>query len=267
MNLPVQFVAKQLVAEYAHQSVMIENNILKPGESHEMYDFLASFFDSVRMPSLSLHNLSEMAFPDVSAVNPTADKGQMIELRNHLVASQWIAEVASQNLSTSGLDEDDVRHLSAITMKVLGKDGYFLRGWGPKVRLGDYRQIPISVRSNPLAIFPYHVEVPACMRRFFEWRNAVHREKKLHPLIIACQMTVYFVHIHPFPDGNGRVSRMIMHDYLVRQGYLPVVMQDLERKDYLRMIKAAQDGHPDEFVHGVLSTQLERMTAFKMGED
>jgi Fic family protein len=268
MNLPVPFIAKQLIAEYAHQSVEIENNHLKPQESQSMYEFLvASFFKSVEISQVSLSELSNLDLPNITPLDPNADRNQVIELRNHLIASHWIAEIASKNQGTKGLDENDVCHLSALTMKDLGvADGYYPWSLGSRVRLGNYRSAPIQVRNNRLRIFPYHVEVPACMRRFFEWRDKVHQEKKLHPLIVACHTAVYFVHIHPFPDGNGRVSRMIMHDYLVRQGYLPVVFQELDRKDYLRMIDNAHDGRPDEFVLRVLLTQLEAMTTFKMRE-
>lgn len=148
-------------------------------------------------------------------------------------------------------------------MKHLGVDGHFRYSWGEKVRLGQYRKAPIGVRSKPLAIFPYHLEVPACMRRFFEWRTKAHQEKRLHLLSLACQLTVYFLSVNPFPDGNGRVSRMMMHDYVVRQGYMPVVMQGLERQDYLRIISDARDGRPDEFVNRALTTQLEQLITFR----
>jgi hypothetical protein len=52
-----------------------------------------------------------------------------------------------------------------------------------------------------------------------------------------------------------------MKDYLVRQGCLPVRMQDLEREDYLRMIQDA-DGKPDELVDRVITNQLKTMQAF-----
>lgn len=64
----------------------------------------------------------------------------------------------------------------------------------------------------------------------------------IHPLILACQMTAYLVNIHPFPDGGGRTSRLIIQDNMIRQGYLPVVLQNLERGDYMRMISNACDG-------------------------
>lgn len=75
-------------------------------------------------------------------------------------------------------------------------------------------------------------------------------------------MTAYFVHIHSFPDVNGRVSRITMHDYMVRQGYLPVVIRDLDRKDYLRMISNACNGKPREFITTVLETELKELRAF-----
>lgn len=267
MSPPARLVAKQLVFEYAHQSVQIEDNRLQRGESKAIYDFLtATLFDSIDLASLFIYNLYDTVLPDVSHFSPHTNRDQVIELRNHLVASQWIAETASRNPSTAGLGEHDIRALSALNMKDMDRDGNYPWAWGGKVRLGDYRKAPISVRSNPLRIYPYHVEVPACMRRFFRWRERAHQEKTLHPLILACQATAYFLHIHPFPDGNGRVSRMAMHDYMVRQDYLPVVMQAMEREDYLKMIIDAQDGKPDEFVVRVLTTQLEALQAFKLRE-
>lgn len=267
MNPPVRFVAKQLVSEYAHQSVQIEDNHLQSGDREALFEVLTTtLFDTTDMEEVSIDSLCAAVLPDVTQFRPHADQNQVLELRNHLVASQWIADTASRDPDTAGLGEQDVRALSALNMKDLDENGYYPRTWGGKVRLGDYRLAPISVRSNPLRIFPYHAEVPACMRRFFEWRDRAHQEKKLHPLILACQATAYFVHIHPFPDGNGRVSRMVMHDYMVRQGYLPVVLQAMERQDYLTMISDAQDGNPDEFVVRVLVNQLEALRTFQMRE-
>jgi len=104
------------------------------------------------------------------------------------------------------------------------------------------------------------------MKRFISWHSNAHNQKLLHPLLLACQSFIYFQFIHPFIDGNGRVGRTYMHDYVVRQGYLPIVIQTLEREDYLKMVSDAQDGKPKSFVEQVLSTQLDMMRTFKMRE-
>ncbi|KAL0777079.1 hypothetical protein CaCOL14_006597 [Colletotrichum acutatum] len=192
------------------------------------------------------------------------------ELQNHIIASQWIAENAVAKAGTAGLCEAEVRDLAVVS--VVNTDSEIAYDtwrtdsdskraggnlvWGSRVPLGEYRNLPISVRSNRLRIFSYPQEVPVCMESFFQWRDLQHRERPLHPLILACQMTAYFVLVHPFPDGNGRTSRMIKQDYLARQGYVPVVIRDLKREDYLRMIDGAGEGKPEEFITAVLEAQL-----------
>lgn len=104
------------------------------------------------------------------------------------------------------------------------------------------------------------------MQRFFQWREDKATKKDLHPLVLACQAMVHFLHIHPFPDGNGRASRLMMQDDMIRHGYIPVTFLDLAREDYVEMIKDAQDGDPGELVARALTTQLEAMFTFKMRE-
>lgn len=47
----------------------------------------------------------------------------------------------------------------------------------------------------------------------FQWRERVEKGMRFHSLIIACQTMMYSLRSHPFPDENGRASRMMVHDY------------------------------------------------------
>ncbi|KAK2050970.1 fic/DOC family protein [Colletotrichum caudatum] len=260
MKPQVPELAKTLVAEYAHQSVSIEDNPLKIGDTIAVVDLLTSkLFAHIDIASIAADDLTQLALPQLRS---GGDESVVNELKNHIVASQWIAESAAARLGTPGMDEAEMRQLAAMTIKGTESEAIYAMAWGGSVPLGGYRKLPIAVKSNPLRVFPYPAEVPACVNRFFNWRDSQHHSKEIHPLILACQMTAYFVHIHPFPDGNGRVSRMLMHDYIVRQGYLPVVMQNLEREDYIRMIEHACNGDPRELVITVLSTQLDELHTF-----
>ncbi|KAK1633677.1 fido domain-containing protein [Colletotrichum phormii] len=251
-RLPARDLGKPLVAEYAQQSVMIENNPLR--------------LEQVDLASTSSSELAKLVSTTAAGVNVTESATN--ELQNHIIASQWIAENAAAKAGTAGLCEAEVRDLAVVSVVNTDSEaaydtwrtGSTTAGgnlvWGSRVPLGEYRNLPISVRSNRLRIFPYPQEVPACMQRFFQWRDLQHRERALQPLILACQMTSYFVLVHPFPDGNGRTSRMVKQDYLARQGYVPVVIRDLKREDYLRMVDGAGEGKPEEFVIAVLEAQL-----------
>lgn len=257
MELQIPERGQALVSEYAHQSVAIENNPIEVGESQNIFDLMKKeVLGPSNLAALSAQELAGLSLPHYqSSTNPSA----VTELMNHIVASHWIAVNATSYPGTPGLEETEVRQLAALAIQGTDAEAVYSSGWGGRVALGGYRKAPIRVTSDPLCIFPYPQEVAACMKRFFEWRDARHYSQQVHPLIHACHMLVYLVHIHPFPDGNGRVSRMLMHDYMLRQGYLPVVMQDLERKDYIDMISASQDGEPAALVLRVLQTQLDAL--------
>jgi Fic family protein len=242
--------------------VAIEDNKLHLGRAGTLNDHLESFLPN--LTSMTTHELSHTSLPDVRPLCPHADASQLAELRNHIIASHWVTEAALRNPGTAGIAEDEIRCLSAVLLKDTRSEVIYKHAWGKRVLLGDYRSTPIGVKSNPLRIFPYHDEVPACMRRFTQWRDKVTRERRLHPLIAACQMTAYFLHIHPFLDGNGRVSRLLMQDYMVRHGYVPVVIQGLDRRRYIDMISRAQDGKPDDFVTTILRTELEELKTLEL---
>ncbi|CAK7216541.1 hypothetical protein SCUCBS95973_002840 [Sporothrix curviconia] len=255
---------RNLVAAYAHQSVMIENNTLPISASHEMHEELAgSFFQDVNLASLPLRQLAKTPLPRLASFRPGQDNGdaESMELRNHIVASECIAQTAGSRahggsgLSTSnrGFDEHQVRALSALAMAGLDPRGLYPWAIGPRLRLGQYRQTPIGVKSNPMAVFPYHT-----------WR--CRHTEKLHPLILACHAMVYFLLIHPFVDGNGRVSRMIVQDDLMRQGYLPPYLVDLDRGEYLTMIRSAADGNPSLLVDRVVHAQLDSLQSTVLGD-
>jgi Fic family protein len=187
------------------------------------------------------------------------DPNLVAELRNQIVTSTWIMETAPQLQKSSGLGESDIQSLAALMIKDTVSEQLHSCGWGGRTTPGDYRNIPITVRSNHLRVFPYPQEVPALMEQFIRWRDDVHNKKLVHPLILACHSFVYFESIHPLIDGNGRVGRTLMQDYLLRQGYLPVIYEDLDRGEYIQAVSGAADGEPDAFVRGVLSAQLTMM--------
>jgi Fic family protein len=66
------------------------------------------------------------------------------------------------------------------------------------------------------------------MTRLVEWANQFYAEKKLHPLLITAVFIVEFLAIHPFQDGNGRLSRVLTTFLLLRIGYAYVPYSSLE---------------------------------------
>ncbi len=96
-----------------------------------------------------------------------------------------------------------------------------------RVGIGQSRFIP-----------PPHVEVYPMLTEFFQWYNK--NKNKLHPVELASLAHLKFVTIHPFGDGNGRISRLIMNFILDRKKYSMLDIQYEERNGYYNSLERSQ---------------------------
>ncbi|MEM6780328.1 MAG: DUF977 family protein [Pseudomonadota bacterium] len=71
-------------------------------------------------------------------------------------------------------------------------------------------------------------ETPRLMTELVEWANQFLDNRELHPLLIIAIFIVIFLEIHPFQDGNGRLSRVLTTLLLLRSGYSYVPYSSLE---------------------------------------
>lgn len=71
-------------------------------------------------------------------------------------------------------------------------------------------------------------DTPHLMSELLEWTNAALETKRLHPLLVIGIFTVTFLAIHPFQDGNGRLSRILTTLLLLRCGYAYTPYSSLE---------------------------------------
>jgi Fic family protein len=119
---------------------------------------------------------------------------------------------------TISFNESSIKHLHKEMLKYSEKD----------VRHGgDYKKI-----ENDVAIFDAegkHIGVvfqttkaylvPKEMEALMQWAQLAFSEKKYHPLLIIGGVIVEFLKIHPFQDGNGRLSRILTNLLLLKLGY------------------------------------------------
>jgi len=71
-------------------------------------------------------------------------------------------------------------------------------------------------------------DTPFKMQELVTWVNAVLEKKTLHPLLVTAIFTVTFLAIHPFQDGNGRLSRILTVYMLLTTGYVYVPYSSME---------------------------------------
>lgn len=71
-------------------------------------------------------------------------------------------------------------------------------------------------------------DTPRLMSELVEWAYTTLNGNKLHPLLVIAIFIVVFLEIHPFQDGNGRLSRILTTLLLLRSGYAYVPYSSLE---------------------------------------
>lgn len=81
---------------------------------------------------------------------------------------------------------------------------------------------------------------PKQMHELVEWTGEVLAEKKYHPLLMVASFLVEFLQIHPFQDGNGRLSRVLTNLLLLKEGYLYM--------PYVSHEKIVEDNKPEYYL-------------------
>lgn len=105
---------------------------------------------------------------------------------------------------------------------------------------GQWRQQSVYIRGSDLRP-PSASQVPALMAQWVTWLN--HEGQTYHPVIRAAIAHHGFAAVHPFIDGNGRVSRLLLNFMLLRDGYAPAFLLREWKGRYLQALHAADHGN------------------------
>jgi len=152
-----------------------------------------------------------------------------LEAVNHAQAIEFIKEVAAGKVE---ITERLIKELHALVLHGINKE-----------EAGKYRNVPVMiVGSRHVPPQPYMI-VPL-MEQFI--RNYEDMESNhVHPILIAAFLHNELVKIHPFIDGNGRTSRLLMNLYLLAHGYtIANIKGDNESK--ILYYKALETSHTED---------------------
>ena len=102
---------------------------------------------------------------------------------------------------------------------------------------GSIRHHRVGVITNDKISFTNVPEIPKRLKGFFDWLK---HDRKESPVEFACLAHYKFVSIHPFADGNGRISRLIMNYILYKYDYPLLLIKNTDKKAYFRALEKSQ---------------------------
>jgi len=178
------------------------------------------------------------------------EKREYDEMSGHDIALKMIQEEAKD--TERPLTEQFIRVLNEqILVRPFWKNAKTPDGQPSRKQIipGQYKTTPNSVELQNGEIFEYTspADTPLKMQELVQWYNE--NSKKEHPLLLASLLHYRFVRIHPFDDGNGRVSRLLMNYVLLKNQLPMVVIKSDEKKAYLNALNQADTGEIDAFVN------------------
>lgn len=216
---------KKIRLEFNYNSNHIEGNTLTYGETE-----LLLIFDK----TTGNHELREYE-----------------EMKSHDVAFEMIKEWAADK--ERPLSEMAVKNLHQILLvRPFWKEAMTADGQPTRrlIKVGTYKEHPNSVRLQNGEMFHYASpeETPIQMGELIDWFRTEEEKGELHPVALAALLHYKFVRIHPFDDGNGRLSRLLMNYVLVKNNLPPVVIKSADKKAYLFALNQADAGDLDAFI-------------------
>jgi len=136
--------------------------------------------------------------------------------------------------------ESSIKHLHKELLKYVEKDDQHRGEY--KKKENQVRMLNESGEVTDVVLFdttPAYL-TPKEMQEAVEWTQNALKERKYHPLLIVGGFLVEFLNIHPFEDGNGRLSRILTNLLLLKEGYFYM--------PYVSHEKLVEDNKPDYYV-------------------
>ena len=138
-----------------------------------------------------------------------------------------VMEIVFQSFDEITITENHIRQLHRDLLKHSEKDEHH-RG---NYKTNSNSVVAFDADGNQVGIVfetatPF--DTPRLMEELVRWLNNEREKANLHPLIIISIFIVIFLEIHPFQDGNGRISRVLTTLLLLQAGYAYVPYSSLE---------------------------------------
>ncbi len=147
-----------------------------------------------------------------------------LEATNHKEALDFLYELVGHEKNVT-FSEHLMKSLHQLVTQGIEKD------WA-----GRYRNAPVRITGTPHQP-PDAMDVPPLMHDLVKWVGD--QQGKMHVVELAAILQHKFVFIHPFFDGNGRTSRLIMNIFLLQKGYPLTIILKNDRKRYYRVLQEA----------------------------
>lgn len=242
-----EYLKKEQVLEI-EQLKEIYNKSIKKLSKEEFVKFERSFFteltynsNAIEGNSMSLEETSIVINENLSPDGKTIR--EIYEAKDHIKALDFIKNYKGD------INELFILKVHSIILNDISE--HFA---------GRYRENPVRVIGSDFK-FPSPEKIPQLIRNLLYWYNQ--NKRGMHALELAVIFSMKFVSIHPFVDGNGRVSRLLMNFILQKKKYPWINVYNKQRQKYLGAVRKANEENYEIILKFLIETIKENMINFE----
>lgn len=168
-----------------------------------------------------------------------------LEVINHEKAILYLNDLVKEK---NPITEWNIKSIHQVVLKDIDDEN-----------AGRYRRENVTIKGAT-HIPPDYLKVPELMEKlvlnYENWND-------FHPIIQSAFLHGELVKIHPFVDGNGRTSRLIMNLDLMNHGFNPVIIKKEDRLEYYEALdKAHTTGDYTDFIKLITKLEIEMLKKY-----
>ncbi len=256
----------------------VDKRIIKPDDSNFIIDLKEDFFSEVDKLKEMLDKKRPLSKETIKSLkesvnlewtyNSNGIEGNTLTLRETQVVLEGIT-VGGKSIKEH---LEAINHEKAILyLDEIVKDENPITEWNIKnihqlilkdidnENAGRYRKENVTIKGA-IHIPPDYLKIPELMEKLILTYNTW---SGYHPIVRASLLHGELVKIHPFIDGNGRTSRLLMNLDLMNSGYNPVIIKKESRLKYYEALdKAHTTGNYKDFVKLVTKLEVEMLKKY-----
>ena len=263
----VQGTAYELSDELLHQTRKLADRVQSMRGSGSLTpDVLGKLRRYFKIKNIYNSNAIEGNTLDIGETRMVVEQGLTIsglplkdqaEAKNLSAALDFLEELAKNG--DTPITENDIRQIHYLVLTGINQDN-----------AGRYRTIPVEIGGSAFKP-PSPEHVLSEMSEFGKWLSQASSPGTLfaqdEAILAASAAHTWFVTIHPFIDGNGRVARLLMNLMFMRYGFPIAVITREDRARYYDALESSQSSDLTGFVSLVSESLEESLEEYEAAAD
>jgi excisionase family DNA binding protein len=164
-----------------------------------------------------------------------------LEATNHVEALEYVQTLVGKK--RQDLTENDILEIHRLILNKIESES-----------AGRYRTQHARLTQSDV-VLPNPLKIPDLIKEFIEWLVGDNPD---HIIKIAADAHYKLVSIHPFSDGNGRTSRLLMNLLLMQEGFPPAIVRKEDRLAYINSLEKAQKGNGLDDFYNLIYEAVDR---------